>query len=212
MRGSTIELVTTGHEDPSAVGARGRRRARAVAVPRIHRPPHALGAPQLRRSLPHAEARAGLHDRGDQPRRPRARARRPGPAGRAAGVPPAARRPGAEGVAVVDGRGVPRRARRDAARALARPLDRPRRGARRRARRRARRPHRGAGGGDASRGPPRPRRGRADAVVRARLPARAPSRRPASSSRSPRRRRGRACRSSRTFATRVTACSRRSRR
>ena len=39
-----------------------------------------------------------------------------------------------------------------------------------------------------------------------------PSRRPASSSRSPRRRRGRACRSSRTFATRVTACSRRSRR
>ena len=65
----------------------------------------------------------------------------PGPAGRAAGVPAAARGRRAGDVAVVDGGGVPRRARRDASRALARPLDRPRRRARPRARRRPRRRH-----------------------------------------------------------------------
>ena len=92
-RDGAISLVTHCHKDRGAAGrARGRRRARADALPRLHRPAHALGPALVRRPAPDAEARAGLHDRGDQPGRPRAGSRRARAAGGAPGVPAAARR------------------------------------------------------------------------------------------------------------------------
>ena len=194
----------------SSGGARGRRRRRARPLPGLHRPARALGAAVVRRPLPDAEARPGLHDRGDQPGRARAGAGRSRPARRPAGVPPAAGRPRAGDVAMVDGRGVPRRARRHASRALARPLDRPRRRARPGARRRTRRAVRRGPASDAPRGAGRLRGRRADALLRARLPARAPTPRRTSSSRSRRRPRPSARRSCRTCATRATGCWRRS--
>ena len=192
----------------AAGGARGRRWARADALPGLHRPPHALRPAVVRRSAPDAEARAGLHDRGDQPRRPRAGPRRARAAGRAPGVPAAARgrRPG--DMALVDGGGVPRRARRDAARALARALDRPRRRARARARRRAgradrREPARRCGARFASASRPARACSRSGSST-----CRAPTPPPTSSSRSPRRQPPSACRSCRTSGTRATGCSR----
>ena len=131
---------------------------------------------------------------------------------RAAGVPPAARGPGAGRVAVVDGRrSTSTRSTRRGPRSRSSP-------------RSATAPCATSCSAEGASTRPRSSWRRcvarsASASTRARgccrsgsSTCRAPSRRPASSSRSPRRRRGRACRSSRTFATRVTACSRRSRR
>ena len=116
---------------------RGRRRGGPLALPRLHRPARALGAAVVRGSVPDGGARAGDHDAGDQPGRPRARARHGRALGRSARVPERARGNGPWDLALADVRRVPRRARREPARDLARPLDRPRRRARRGRRRRA---------------------------------------------------------------------------
>ena len=172
VSGGAVSLVTLCHEDSPPPEAHevvdGRR---PDALPGLHRPAHALRSAVVRRPAPDAEACPGLHDRGDQPRRPRARPRRTRAAVGAPGVPAAARRRRSRDVAVVDGRGVPRRARRHPAGALARALDRPRCRARAGARKRAGRAGRREPARHATRGPPRPRGRCPHALVRARLPA-----------------------------------------
>ena len=132
------------------------------------------------------------------------------PEGRAgaSGVPPPARGRRARELALVDDRGVPRRARRDATRASL--------SSRRSATERCASSCSEAAGWHRPRsssremrraGADRLRGGSADAVVRARLPPRRVRRARTSSSRWPRRRRPSALRSCPTCATRATACS-----
>ena len=60
----------------SGCEARGGRRRGRDPLPGLHRPARALGARAVRRPAAHAEDPAGLHDRGDLPRRARAGAGR----------------------------------------------------------------------------------------------------------------------------------------
>ena len=127
-------------EEVSPATARDRRRDGADALPGVRRPPRPLGALAVRRPAPAAEARAGLHDRGDLPRRPRARAGHPRSLARPTRLPARPRRAGPGRVGVGDGRGVPRRARRDATGDVPRRVGGARRDPRRRRRRSRRRP------------------------------------------------------------------------